>query len=282
MRSRGVRIWLARLTTATSLVFGTIGIATALPALADDAVRLLGAAIDEAGLLEEQADEIRDACGELAALCTARGIVDAIGPKAALIEVRHPDSDTVRMAVTAPSVTDILFSAPDILRVRLDQFGRKAEWEVAEAVVSGGDALRVIELDLRGNRGGDFDRMLRVAALFTGAVTNALDLEFLAGQESVSIASPVARVPSHTLRVLIGPQTASSAEALAALLRQYAGARIEGAQSRGKDWLQRLVAVNHDYRLALPIATIHVSGTSLSGGLAPDGPLSPERSGVQD
>ncbi|MBT6442796.1 MAG: hypothetical protein HOK61_10265 [Alphaproteobacteria bacterium] len=77
----------------------------------------------------------------------------------------------------------------------------------------------------------------------------------------------------YSLRVLIGPQTASSAEVLAALLRQHAGAQILGLRSRGKDWLQRLVAVNHDYRLVLPVASIHVSGVKLAGGLVPDGPL---------
>jgi len=60
---------------------------------------------------------------------------------------------------------------------------------------------------------------------------------------------------------------------LAALLRQHAGARILGGRSQGKDWLQRLVAVNHDYRLALPVASIHIFGVELAGGLTPDGPL---------
>jgi len=268
-----VRIWLARLTTATSLAFGIIGIATASSALAGDAVRLLGVAIHEAGLPEERADEIRDACGSAADVCIAQGIVDAIGPKAALVEVRHPDSDTIRLAATAPSITDLSFPAPDILRVRLDHFGRKAEWEVAEAVLAGGDNIQTIELDLRGNSGGDLDRMLRVAALFTGAVVNVLNLTFLTRQEAVSIAPPITIVEKHRLRVLIGSQTASSAEVLAALLRQHAGAQILGLRSRGKDWLQRLVAVNHDYRLALPVASIHVSGVRLAGGLVPDGPL---------
>lgn len=277
-----MRIWLARLTTATSLAFGIIGIATASSALAGDAVRLLGVAINEAGLPEARAHEIRDTCGAAAVLCIAQGIVDAIGPKAALIEVRHPDSDTIRLAATAPSITDLSFPAPGILRVRLDHFGRKAEWEVAEAVLAGGDNIQTIELDLRGNRGGDLDRMMRVAALFTGAVANALDLTFLTRQEAVSITTPVAVMAKHSLRVLIGPQTASSAEALAALLRQHAGARILGVRSRGKDWLQRLVAVNHDYRLALPVASIHVSGVTLAGGLMPDGPLSTGRSGSED
>ena len=65
-------------------------------------------------------------------------------------------------------------------------------------------------------------------------------------------------------------ETASSAEVLAALLRRYAGARLIGAQTLGKDWLTRLIPVDHDWRLAIPAERIEVPGERLAQGLVPD------------
>ena len=63
------------------------------------------------------------------------------------------------------------------LVVVLDRFGRTADREVADAIAAAGPAetARVV-LDLRGNAGGDFDRMRRVASLFTGPRAGAIRL----------------------------------------------------------------------------------------------------------
>ena len=70
--------------------------------------------------------------------------------------------------------------------------------------------------------------------------------------------------------MLIGPGTESSAEVLAAMLRRHAGARLVGAATRGKDWITRVIPVDHDHRLLLPAERVEVVGEALSGGLAHD------------
>ena len=207
--------------------------------------------------------------------CVADALVVAIGPRAAVVPVQHPDSDAIRLAETAPSVTGFSRPAAGVLRVRLDRFGRKAEWEVADVISAQEPPPATIELDLRGNAGGSLERMLRVAALFADPVQGAVVLEGRHGREHLAIPAAVAAAPERRLTILIGPATASSAEVLAALLRRHAGAAILGERSRGKDWLTRLVPVDHDFRLALPVATIYVPGDTLAGGLLPDGPLPP-------
>ena len=70
--------------------------------------------------------------------------------------------------------------------------------------------------------------------------------------------------------MLIGPETASSAEVLAALLRRHAAARLVGTRTLGKDWLSRLVPPDHDWRLSIHAERIEVPGEPLVQGLVPD------------
>ena len=124
------------------------------------------------------------------------------------------------------------------LVVVLDRFGRTADREIADAIAAVGPAERPrVVLDLRGNGGGDFDRMRRVASLFTGPREGAVRLLGRDGATDVALPTPLRAIGAFEIDVLIGPATASSAEVLAALLRRHAGARLIGAPTLGKDWL---------------------------------------------
>ena len=114
--------------------------------------------------------------------------------------------------------------------------------------------------------------MRRVASLFTGPVEGAIRLVGLDGVTGVALPAPLRDLglDGAAIDVLVGPGTASSAEVLAALLRRHAGARLVGARTAGKDWLTRLVPVDHDWRLAIPAEHIEVPGEHLAQGLAPD------------
>ena len=114
--------------------------------------------------------------------------------------------------------------------------------------------------------------MLRVAALFTGPVDEALWIAERGGRRGVAIPSSPPRLDLAALTVLIGPETASSAEILAALLRRHAGAKVVGQRSVGKDYLLRAIPVHHDWRLLVPAGRIEVPGEVLAGGLMPDRP----------
>ena len=188
-----------------------------------------------------------------------------------MVQVNHPDTDTIRRAYTAPSVSAVERQSDGALVLVLDRFGRTADREVADAIVAVGPAMptRVV-LDLRGNGGGDFDRMRRVASLFTGPREGAIRLLGRSGAADVALPRPLRAIGKFEIDALIGPGTASSAEVLAALLRRHAGARLIGAPTLGKDWLTRLVPVDHDWRLAIPAERIEVPGETLAQGLVPD------------
>ncbi|MDX1575303.1 MAG: S41 family peptidase [Kiloniellales bacterium] len=208
---------------------------------------------------------VREACGA-DALCAARQIVAASGGQVRLEPVTHPGTDTIRWAETAPSVTAVR-ADPDGRRwIVLDGFGRKAVPEMVEAMA--GAAEGPVSLDLRGNAGGDFGRMLKVASLFTDDVKDALFVIDKLERTPVSLRGDSGPMP-RDLVVLVGPGTASSAEVLAALLQRYAGARLAGSRTAGKDHLTRVIAVDHDWRLLVPAERIEVPGVDLANGLEP-------------
>lgn len=214
--------------------------------------------------------EIGRRCPPADTQCAARLIGGSL-PDARLVPVIHPDTDTIRRAHTVPSVTCAARRDDGALVVVLDRFGRTADREIADVVAAHAPASPArLVLDLRGNGGGDFDRMRRVASLFTGPREGAVRLLGRNGATDVALPAPLRAIGAFEIDVLIGPATASSAEVLAALLRRYAGARLIGAPTLGKDWLTRLVPVDHDWRLAVPAERIEVPGETLAQGLVPD------------
>ena len=203
-------------------------------------------------------------------LCAAEIVAAAFHGGARLEPVDHPESDSIRLVTTMPSVGTVRRLSGGHVLVALDRFGRDAAQALRQSVVEAG-ARRLI-LDLRDNSGGNFERMLRVASIFTGAVGEALWVDGGGARRAVDIPGGLPRLDLAALTVMVGPQTASSAEFLAALLRQYAGAAIAGQRTFGKDYLTRAIPVHHDWRLLIPAERIEVSGEVLAGGLVPDHP----------
>jgi|AP95_1055475.scaffolds.fasta_scaffold19686_2 carboxyl-terminal processing protease len=174
----------------------------------------------------------------------------------------------MRLVVTAPSLGRVGPVAGGRLMVALDRFGRDAVHELRAAI---GDAPGLI-LDLRANRGGALERMLRVAALFTGPIDAALGLNGSDNRRVLAIPDSPDRLARSRITVLVGRQTASSAEMLAALLRRHGGAEIVGETTFGKDFIYRTIPVDHDWRLLIPAERIDIPGEILAGGLIPDRP----------
>jgi C-terminal processing protease CtpA/Prc len=220
------------------------------------------------------AEALGRACGT-DLLCAARRIV-AEGDGRARLERRDPpDTDTIRWVTTRASLGPHEQVGDGRLVIVLERFGRKVEWEL-RAALAGQDGGKGLVLDLRDNRGGDFGRMLRVASLFTGALPGALYLVDSTGRRPVAIPGDGTPLAAEALTVLVGPETASSGEILAALLRRYAGAELAGHRTVGKDYLLRVVAIDQDWRLLLPAERVEVPGETLAGGLLPDRPLPPD------
>jgi hypothetical protein len=278
-KSLGARTWWAPSTTAISLA-ALLAAAPPSAVAATDGIDRLAAALDAYAASDEglSASELRAACG-VDLLCASRRVLDLLPGRARLQRVRHPDSDTIRMVKSPASVAARRRLPLGAIYVDLVGFGRKAEAELLAALgdVGGPASGAAIELDLRQNGGGDFERMLAVAAMFAGPRPDAIHLIGPQGTAKVDLPPPRRRLAPEALRVLIGPGTASSAEVLAALLRRHAGATLVGSRTFGKDYLQRVVPIDHDWRLLIPGARIEVPGEMLSDGLVPDVPAATAR-----
>jgi hypothetical protein len=170
-----------------------------------------------------------------------------------LQRVRHPTSDQIRWATTESSVERSADLGAGGRLVRLDRFGRKADYELG-AALRGADAL---VLDLRHNHGGVLRRMPGEVRL-------------------LAIPRPSGTVWRGRITVLVGADTISSGEVLAALLRRHAGATVLGERTWGKDYVLRVEPVDPDWRALIPDGRIEVPGEILAGGLVPDGPIPAE------
>jgi C-terminal processing protease CtpA/Prc len=131
-------------------------------------------------------------------------------------------------------------------------------------------------LDLRHNQGGVLNRMLRIAGRFTGAVPDAVRLVKPDQVRVLRIPEPSGTIWHGRITVLVGANTISSGEVLAALLRRHAGAIVLGERTWGKDYVLRVDAIDPDWRALIPDGQIEVPGEVLAGGLLPDGPIPPE------
>lgn len=189
-------------------------------------------------------------------------------PGTVLQRVPSPSTDVIRWAETRPSIVRVIDLGGGRRLVQLDEFGRRVEQELRAALASADEVI----LDLRANRGGSVRRMLRVAGRFTGPVAGAVRL--VREDEVLVLAIPDPGAAWHgRLTVLIGGQTLSSGEVLAALLRRHAGAAVLGARSWGKDYVMRVEPLRQGWRALVPDGRIDVPGERLAGGLLPDGPI---------
>lgn len=188
------------------------------------------------------------------ALCFAEGLAFALPGQVRLEQVQHPDTDSIRWAKTTPSLSVDLKG--NRLRLALSHFGRKAVTELRAALASGG---QVVELDLRGNQGGDVERMLAVAGLLIGPVRDAVTIRHVDRLERLSLDGPADRA-WHVTRVMTDQRTASAAVILAALLQIHARAEVLGpAPVTEPVVLKRRLTIDHDWRLILPMAEISVT-----------------------
>lgn len=277
-------IWSAPSTTATKAAL-LLGLVLLPPASA-----LAGAGLDRllrsVHAIAPQALPARDALDRACAgdvVCTARLLARALGPRARLVPVVHPTTDRIRWVTSQPSVTGHAHDAKGRLTIALDHFGRKAVRELrtlAADAATTAQGISSLSLDLRANRGGDVDGMLRVAALFTGHIPDAVRLVGATRTSTLPVPALTSLFADYPLTVHltvhVGPLTASSAEVLAALLKRHAGATIVGARTYGKDYLLHVVPVTHDLRLLVPGARIEVPGIALAGGLVPDVLIPPD------
>jgi hypothetical protein len=188
-----------------------------------------------------------------AALCFAEALAAKLPDLVRLEAVDHPDTDSIRWVNTVPSVTAAV--KDDRLRLKIVRFGRKAVSELRGFLA---DHHLPVELDLRGNGGGDFERMLAIAGVFIGPRPNAIDIRYRDHSERRDLTGG-GDPATDVVRVLIDENTASAALLLAQLLEAFAGAElIEPPPRKTSIFLKRRVAIDHDWRLVFPVATLRV------------------------
>jgi hypothetical protein len=161
---------------------------------------------------------LRQACGE-DPLCAARRLV-AANSRLSLQRVDTPTSDTIRLVDTQPSLGPVRRLADGRPVFAMTGFGRTVTAELRVALKALGRPLPQVVLDLRGNGGGDFGRMLKVAELFVKKTKMTLYLYDKSMKKRIDMRSKDEPAWVDRLTVLVGPETASSAEILAALLRR--------------------------------------------------------------
>lgn len=263
-----MRIWSALLITAISLAAGR-----AAYGMPDRIGRIWELA--QQGMAEKlpPLEELKNKCGA-DAVCAAQRIIDA-EPRARLQRVPAPDTDRIRLQKRTSSVTHAEWRAGR-RHIRLNYFGRNVREELRHALLPVAIKAGVPEvvLDLRCNGGGDVERMLSAAGLFTGPVEQALIAKADGASRPLPITSDTPPIFSGRLTVRIGPDTASSGEALAALLKKFANARLIGTRTQGKSYSQQVIPVSQRWHLLFPQANLRVPGIDWQNGLVPDVPRS--------
>ncbi len=286
-KNLGAHIWLAHLTTVTKLIVlvgFTLASFLSAQGLAGDPLqispqikRILASAQHYSAQPMPSLQNIITNC-KADGLCAAKRIVDSAGNKARLEKVKHPTSDSIRRVRNMPSIERWTIPRPNHLSIVLKRFGRKARAEIKHTLYQakqrnktlGGTKIETLEIDLQGNGGGRLNNMLRVAALFIGRQDNAIILKSKNKQLYLNVPASPTPLITQKLTVKVGSSTASSAEIFTGLMRVYGKATIKGQKTYGKNYLLRIIPVNHTWQLLIPAETIIIPGTSIAGGLIPD------------
>jgi Peptidase family S41 len=257
---------------------GAFALATAAASGATDSIARIHAAVTKsvlAGTSLPSLQEIEVVCGK-DSVCAASMMAAALGDRAFVARVDHPDTDTIRLVKSQPSVIETRCLAGCGRVVILRRFGRtvKAELRTAVGRVTRQRGCRLLVLDFRGNEGGPFEQMLAVAGMFVGNVDGAIYLVDGSSKTPVSVSgNGEFSLLLDELVILVDGTTASSAEILAALLRQRAGAKIVGKRTFGKDYLLHAIPVSHDLELVVPGKQVVILGETMRGGIEPDGSI---------
>lgn len=200
---------------------------------------------------------------------------------------RAPYGDTAQLTLHRrtwhmPAVTESGMLTDSVGYVRLITVSKHAADELEKSVqllVRRG--AKSLVLDLRGNGGGLYEEGVNVAGLFLPSDAVVSSLSGRSGADLQVYRAPESRWPTMPLAVLVDAATASSAEVIAAALREHNRALLVGDRTYGKGVVQRVVRLSPDLSLRLTTARwltpngnslVRRSGTGrdAKGGLQPD------------
>jgi carboxyl-terminal processing protease len=171
-----------------------------------------------------------------------------------------------------PSTLAAVRLSDSVAYVALGNVSSDASRDLREALnaLDAGE-LSGLVLDLRGNGGGPLEEALAIADLFLepgqriGAVSKRRSL-----WATYAASGPV-YFPKLSLAILVDRRTASSAEIIAAALRDNDRARLVGERTFGKDLIQTTVPLGNGAALRLTTGRWQGPGGALiAGGIQPD------------
>lgn len=194
------------------------------------------------------------------------------------LRVRRPgvelDVTVARADFRSPTVQSARLR-PDVLYLRVYQFGEATQQEFDDALAAGLPGARAVLLDLRDNRGGFIHAAVSVVSRFveSGVAFEQRSRDGQTDQARVDGNHPASGLP---VAVLVNENTASASEIVAGALQAHSRARLVGAKTYGKG------SVQVDYRLTdggdlhLTVAQWYLpDGRSIEKqGLLPDVPVS--------
>ncbi len=182
----------------------------------------------------------------------------------------------VHEAAQIPAVGSVTRLSDSVGYFALHSVSSKSSGEVRDALI----ALRAWQLkglvvDLRGNRGGPIDEALRIADLFLAPGQKIASVAKRKVRWGYQAAGPDA-YPDLRLTLLVDRRTASSAEIIAAALRDNQRARLVGERTFGKGLIQTTVQLGDSIAVRLTTGRWQGPGGKLiSGGIQPDSLVRP-------
>jgi carboxyl-terminal processing protease len=201
--------------------------------------------------------------------------------------VRFAARDTVSVGIVpsswrASAVTDVSMVLPTVGFVTLASCSSGSAEALEQAVEELIDrGAKSLVLDLRGNMGGLYEEGVKAASLFLSRGDLVASLDRRGSSDRQEQSAKGTRWSNLPLVVLVDANTASSAELIAAALRDHGRALLVGDHTYGKGFVQRVVNINPELSLRLTTARwLSPAGTALqrreekggvvTGGLAPD------------
>jgi carboxyl-terminal processing protease len=172
--------------------------------------------------------------------------------------------------VEQPSIDRAFMVAPDIGYMRIASFEEATGKLAREKIESiGGEKLKGLVLDLRGNPGGSVEAALETASLFLEPEQLVFSVKGRKAKTEEVRVPKFAKPYKFPVAILIDAKSASASEILSGALQDHDRATILGEPSYGKGLVQRVYPLAGNTGLALTTAFYYTpSGRSIQKPLA--------------
>jgi carboxyl-terminal processing protease len=208
----------------------------------------------------------------------AAGLLRGEGGDSVRIRFRTPGDSIATDATVAtevariPAATAPIWLTDSVAYVALSSVSTNASRDLREALGKVSDRrLQSLVLDLRGNGGGPLDEALAIADIFLAPGQRIGAVSKRRTRWATYFASAPDNYPFLKLSILVDRRTASSAEIIAAALRDNDRARLVGERTFGKGLIQTTILLGDSAALRLTTGRWEGPGGRLiAGGIAPD------------